>query len=677
MDKQNTKHSKLRDSILGCWIGKNCGGTLGAPLEIAYGQEEPFNIAWYPKIQEGGLPNDDLEIQLVWLKVLEEVGLDFTVQDLSRYWLNHILYNPDEYGLHKRNLALGLLPPVSGYYNNHFKDCMGCPIRSEIWACIAPGRPRLAARFAIRDAVVDHAGGESVYGELFNVAIESAAFVIKDRTALLEIGLSYLPPECETRRAVQAAIEAHRKGQTWLQARRAVMGNSPHINAQYSPTNIGFQVLGWLYGEDFAEALCLTVNCGYDTDCTGATVGAILGIIGGASSLPAKWTAPLGDGIAVNDWALNRGLRNLTDGPNPIPANLNELTERTLRIEGMVRARFGEPVEDFDQMLAPADLLMLPSPTKVFFPADDLELSVEYHGSPQIARPGGKTVTLSLRNPNPVPVTGRVEVVVPAGWSYSLPEAETTIPACSEIERQLCLEPGNSAAFGNRNVCWFGWRDDQRPFRSLQPIALVGAPVWRMSKPHVPSDRPSDEWIDWVGVPEEQVGAAEDQDGRRGLNRRIYAEGFDLGLDKHLTAPGIIYFQGFLRSPRERAIWFHLNPLGPAAVWLNGKRVFHSNLRRRFRPSLWGTDEGGLHGEVQLREGWNEILIKAVRLPEMDEAKLHFLFSEPPVDGFIDGFAAVTEPEWTAFPWEQSVIRGPALRPTPEFHNHAAAVGEP
>ena len=183
----------FREKVYGCWLGKNCGGTLGAPLEEAWGRPELFDVWWYPKLQEGGIPNDDLEMQLIWLKALEEIGPDLKAADLAQYWLNHIGYNWDEYGLSKTNLRLGLLPPVSGVYNNWFKHCMGSPIRSEIWACVAPGVPSIAARFAYEDAVCDHAGGEGVFGSLFNAAVASAAFVVEDRQQLLDIGLSYIP----------------------------------------------------------------------------------------------------------------------------------------------------------------------------------------------------------------------------------------------------------------------------------------------------------------------------------------------------------------------------------------------------------------------------------------------------------------------------------------------------
>jgi len=123
---------------LGCWMGKNAGGTLGGPVE---GRREILSLDWYPVVQVGGIPNDDLEVQLVWLHALETRGLHLSAEDFAAEWLDHYLPNWDEYGFGKTNVRKGLLPPLSGAFNNKFSTSMGCPIRSEIWACIAPGIP--------------------------------------------------------------------------------------------------------------------------------------------------------------------------------------------------------------------------------------------------------------------------------------------------------------------------------------------------------------------------------------------------------------------------------------------------------------------------------------------------------------------------------------------------------
>ena len=68
-----------------------------------------------------------------------------------------------------------------------------------------------------------------------------------------------------------------------------------HRNNNFTdaPQNIGITILGFLYGSDFEDALLKTVNCGYDADCTCATLGALLGILYGREALPEKWVCLL------------------------------------------------------------------------------------------------------------------------------------------------------------------------------------------------------------------------------------------------------------------------------------------------------------------------------------------------------------------------------------------------
>ncbi len=95
------------------------------------------------------------------------------------------------------------LPLRSGSWhnvNNRFRDSCGAFILSEIRACLVPGDPEGAARYAFGDACVDHAG-EGLYAEVFCAAVQSAAFVVQDTATLIGIGLSYIPENCGISRA--------------------------------------------------------------------------------------------------------------------------------------------------------------------------------------------------------------------------------------------------------------------------------------------------------------------------------------------------------------------------------------------------------------------------------------------------------------------------------------------
>jgi len=196
--------SEYRDKVLACWLGKNVGGTLGMPLEW---KRQINNVSFYTQNLNGDpIPNDDLDIQLLWLVALEEQGIDIDAHVFCEYWNIYLTPHWMEYGISKSNMRLGMPAPLCGIFNNNFKHSCGAFIRSEIWACIAPGCPGLAVKYAYEDAIIDHGNGEGVYAEIFCAAVESAAFAVSGIRDLLDIGLSYIPKDCGIAKAVKAVI---------------------------------------------------------------------------------------------------------------------------------------------------------------------------------------------------------------------------------------------------------------------------------------------------------------------------------------------------------------------------------------------------------------------------------------------------------------------------------------
>jgi len=332
-----------RNKVLGCWLGKNVGGTLGAPFEWI---RQINDVSFYVQENLNGqpMPNDDLDIQLLWLCALEEKGLDVTAHRLAEYWCLYVTPHWMEYGTAKINMRQGLQPPLSGTFLNLNKHSCGSYIRSEIWACIAPGLPHIAARYAYEDAILDHGDGEGTYAEIFMAALESAAFVVSDLRRLIEIGLSYIPADCGIAKAVHTTVECFDRGLSWKETREEILRlygggtlGQPHpgnptlagVMGYDAPSNVAITLVGLLYGgEDFGQVQCIAVNCGEDTDCTAATGGSIWGIIHGATSIPQKWIDPIGRSIKTV--CLNLG--ELGTFGDQVPQTVDELTDRTIRI---------------------------------------------------------------------------------------------------------------------------------------------------------------------------------------------------------------------------------------------------------------------------------------------------------------------------------------------------------
>lgn len=327
---------QLYDKDYGAWLGRCAGCLLGQPVEKWYRDrilgllKETGNFPFRYYIssaipeeiktkygvidtQDGYQKNwinnvkcmpedDDTNYTIIGLKILEKYGRDFTPEDVAETWLENlpILHLCTAERIAYRNVVNGILPPLSAAYRNPFREWIGAQIRADFFGYINPGNPEMAAEMAWRDASISHTKN-GIYGEMFVAAMLSAAFSCNNIEEIIRIGLSQIPEGSRLYKEIYSLLQWKKENVTLESAIDRIHKKYDETNWHdwlHTISNASIVCLSLIYADnDFEKAIGTAVSTGFDTDCNGATVGSIMGIILGAKALPGKWIKPLNDKI--------------------------------------------------------------------------------------------------------------------------------------------------------------------------------------------------------------------------------------------------------------------------------------------------------------------------------------------------------------------------------------------
>lgn len=463
------------DKVYACWIGKNIGGTIGGPFE---GVETMLDLKGFTTPKGEPVPNDDLDMQLLWLEMIEHRGIrNVNPLTLSEYWMSFVPADFNEYGIAKANIENGFLPPFTGEcHNEHWKTSNGAWIRTEIWACLFPGFPDLAVKYSYYDACIDHGVSEGTYAAMFVAALESAAFYEDDIRKLIKIGLSYIPNDCLIAKSVTKAIEFYENKLPIEKAREEIVNLSKELGMFQAPANIGFVILGLLYGEgDYKKSMLCAVNCGDDTDCTAATIGSIMGIMKGMDFVPEDWKDFIGDKI----------LTITLDISHPFfPKSCTELTNRVAELMPSAFKAYqmyteytdGETeIDEFPSYLKVKDYPLAPSGNSVYI--QDLIYAKGYVEFDKPIISAGEDVTLSFVFLNTMHRKRYIHI------DFRLPEGWTSKKRSLDVYVDI---PKDDATYSNsitftagefvdgKNVIYADISSPGRPTVATVPITILG-----------------------------------------------------------------------------------------------------------------------------------------------------------------------------------------------------------
>ena len=315
------------DRIYGAWLGRCAGCLLGKPVEgIRKAQFEKYlksinnfplksYIKSVPKLLKKAkwfdrpsfinkvdhmVEDDDTNYTVAGMALMKVHGKDFKSADVANFWMNNIpiLHTCTAERVAYRNFALEIDPPASAVYRNVYREWIGAQIRADFFGFVAEGDPEKAAEYAFRDASISHVKN-GIYGEMWVAAMLAVAPYYDEPLKVIQAGLNQIPENCRLTEDIKEVISWYYECINYSEAINRIHKRwNENKKHHWVHTNSNAQIvaIGLLFSEmDFEKAVCRAVEAAFDTDCNGATVGSVMGMMLGAKKLPDKWVAPLHD----------------------------------------------------------------------------------------------------------------------------------------------------------------------------------------------------------------------------------------------------------------------------------------------------------------------------------------------------------------------------------------------
>jgi len=292
---------EFRDKMQGAWVGQMAGVAWGQPTEFKFvdrimpAEAVPTWEANFHDLYSYG--NDDLFMEMTFLKTLEDYGLDVSSRQAGIDFANteYSLWCANLQG--RTNLRKGIAPPDSSHpHYTDFGNAIDYQIEADYSGIIAPGLPQEAIRLGnVFGRLMNW--GDGVWAGEFIGALYAEAYFTDDVDRLLDAGLKAIPAECDYAQMVRNVRAWHRESPgCWSNAWQKICTNynkkalRDSIGGADVRLNGACIVLGLLYGGgDFEKSVEISMRCGWDSDCNPSNVGGILGCAHGLKGIPEKF----------------------------------------------------------------------------------------------------------------------------------------------------------------------------------------------------------------------------------------------------------------------------------------------------------------------------------------------------------------------------------------------------
>ncbi len=320
-EKKQKQVQQYEKRLLGAIMARFAGCMLGAPVEnysieqmqeIAKKSNTPFPPTqyWNDVTDEEGLhykrdkkyhfsrekmkfvvADDDVTYTVLNALILEKYGYQVQAKDIAMFWKDYLPYAcTAEY---ETMMGLRKDQPIEQIVNsNPYVELIGAAIRADSFGYVCPGNPYQAALLAYEDAKISHKRN-GIYGEMFLAATIAASFTSSSSLEAIRVGMNYIPDYCRLKQDLLWALSYEGKLKDFYEARKLLDDRFLPMNRVHTNNNMCAIVFSLILGKDcFTDAISNCIAMGYDNDCTGASVGSILGALLTIDQIDKKWYEP-------------------------------------------------------------------------------------------------------------------------------------------------------------------------------------------------------------------------------------------------------------------------------------------------------------------------------------------------------------------------------------------------
>ena len=308
---QQTEYRKLpvavyRDKMKAGWIGQIAGVCWGAPTEFKWTDKIiPANDMpdWKPEMINDAFGQDDLYVEMTFLRTLEEYGFDVSIRQAGIDFANseYSLWCANNAG--RTNLRAGIAPPDSSHPKfNKCPNDIDYQIEADFSGLIAPGMPNIAIALGQKfGRLMNYSDG--VYGGMFVGGMYAEAFFEDDILKIIDAGLKCIPKDCQYAEMVRDVVAWYKANPhdwevAWQLCQKKYREDPNYQKASNGGIDVkingAYILIGLLYGKkDLDQTIIISTRCGMDSDCNPSNAAGVLFTTLGFSNLPSRFTEKL------------------------------------------------------------------------------------------------------------------------------------------------------------------------------------------------------------------------------------------------------------------------------------------------------------------------------------------------------------------------------------------------